>query len=43
MQLSAGFFYRWRYPRGEPEVLILDWFRKRQAWNRELEINFVPA
>lgn len=35
-QLAAGFFYRWKYPRGEPEALILEWFAKRQAWNREL-------
>jgi hypothetical protein len=35
-QLSAGFFHRWRYPRGEPENVILDWFAKRQAFNREL-------
>lgn len=35
-QVACGFFYRWRYPRGEPEELILEWFEKRQAWNREL-------
>lgn len=35
-QLAAGFFYVWRYPRGEPEKLIADWFSKRQAWHREL-------
>jgi hypothetical protein len=35
-QLCAGFFHRWRYPRGEPEELILKWFERRQAFNREL-------
>lgn len=35
-QLAAGFFYRWKYPRGEPEELILRWFKRRQAYNREL-------
>ena len=35
-QLAAGFFYRWKYPRGEPESLILEWFRRRQAWHRAL-------
>lgn len=35
-QLCAGFFHRWRYPRGEPEELILKWFARRQAFNREM-------
>lgn len=35
-QLAAGFFYRWKYPRGEPEELILDWFSRRKAWNKEV-------
>ena len=35
-QLASGFYYRWKYPRGEPEALIDEWFAKRQAWNREL-------
>ena len=35
-QLATGFFYRWKFPKGEPETLILEWFSKRQAWNREL-------
>lgn len=35
-QLGAGFFYRWKYPRGEPEELISKWFSRRQAWHREL-------
>lgn len=35
-QIATGFMYRWRYPNGEPEELILEWFRRRQAWNREV-------
>jgi hypothetical protein len=35
-QLCAGFFHRWRYPRGEPEELILKWFGRRQEFNREM-------
>lgn len=35
-ELAAGFYYRWKFPKGEPEELILDWFEKRQGWNREL-------
>jgi hypothetical protein len=35
-QLATGFYYRWRYPKGEPEELITEWFQKRQAWNKEL-------
>jgi hypothetical protein len=35
-ELSCGFFYRWRFPHGEPEPLILEWFAKRKAWAAEL-------
>lgn len=35
-ELAMGFFYRWRFPKGEPEELILEWFSRRQDWNREL-------
>lgn len=35
-ELSAGFYYRWTYPRGEPEELIKRWFSARQDWNREV-------
>lgn len=35
-QLTAGFYYFWRFPRGEPENLILEWYAKRKAWNKEL-------
>lgn len=35
-QLSAGFFHRWRFPRGESPEMITEWFEKRQAFNREI-------
>lgn len=36
VELACGFYYRWRFPRGEPEELILRWFSRRQEWNKEL-------
>ena len=35
-ELAAGFFYRWRFPRGEPDEVILAWFAARKAWHKEL-------
>lgn len=35
-QVACGFYLRWKYPRGEPVELIEDWFKKRQAFNKEL-------
>lgn len=35
-ELACGFFYRWRFPRGEPEDLIKRWYAARKAWHREL-------
>lgn len=35
-QLSAGFYYRWIYPRGEPEELIGQWFEHRKNYFREV-------
>lgn len=35
-QLSAGFYHRWRYPRGEPPELIEKWFARRKEWNKEV-------
>jgi len=35
-ELAAGFFYRWRFPRGEPDSVILKWFSARKAWHKEL-------
>jgi hypothetical protein len=36
MQVVCGFFYYWRFPRGEPEDLIEEWFRRRKEWNAEV-------
>lgn len=35
-QLSCGFFYRWRFPRGESPELIKEWREARKEWRREL-------
>jgi len=35
-ELACGFYYRWIFPKGEPEALIIDWFAKRKRWNKEL-------
>lgn len=35
-QVGAGFFYHWRFPRGESPELIEEWFAKRKAWNAEV-------
>lgn len=35
-QLACGFYYRWKFPRGEPEELILRWFDIRKLWHKEL-------
>ncbi len=37
-QVALGFFYRWCYPKGEPEELISKWFSRRKAWGRELRL-----
>lgn len=31
-QLACGFYYRWKFPKGEPEELITSWFAKRKAY-----------
>jgi hypothetical protein len=35
-ELASGFFYRWRWPRGEPVEVIDRWLAARKAWHREL-------
>lgn len=35
-QLACGFFYRWIWPRGEPEELIREWLAARKEWHKEL-------
>lgn len=37
-QVALGFFYRWKYPRGEPVELIDAWFAKRKAFGQELRL-----
>jgi hypothetical protein len=33
-ELACGFYYRWKYPRGESEKLIEEWFEARKKWNK---------
>lgn len=35
-ELACGFYYRWRFPKGEPPELIDEWFAARKAWHREM-------
>lgn len=35
-QVASGFFYIWRYPGKQKRKTIDEWFRRRQAWRREL-------
>lgn len=35
-QLACGFFYRWRFPRGETAEQVEAWRLARAAWHREL-------
>lgn len=35
-ELASGFFYRWIFPRGEPETLIAKWRTARKAYRREV-------
>jgi hypothetical protein len=35
-ELACGFYYRWRFPRGEKVALILRWLEARKAWRKEL-------
>lgn len=35
-ELACGFYYRWRFPRGEPIPLIMDWLDARKEWRSEL-------
>lgn len=35
-QVATGMFYRWKYPRGEPRELVLEWLAARKAWHGEL-------
>lgn len=35
-ELSCGFYYRWRWPRGEPVHVIEAWLEARKEWHKEL-------
>lgn len=35
-QLSCGFYYKWRWPRGEADPVKLEWLRVRKEWHKEL-------
>lgn len=35
-QVACGFYYRWKFPKGEPESLIDAWYAARKEWNKEL-------
>lgn len=35
-QAAYGFYYFWRFPRGEPEPLVKEWRARRKAWGRAL-------
>lgn len=34
-QIATGMFYRWIFPRREPEFVIDEWFAARKAWRKE--------
>jgi hypothetical protein len=34
-QIATGMFYRWIFPRREPEYVIDEWFAARKAWRKE--------
>jgi hypothetical protein len=35
-ELACGFFYRWKFPRGEATSLILEWLEIRKHWHKEM-------
>ncbi len=35
-EMAAGFYYRWIFPKGEPDSLIEAWFQARKAWHKEV-------
>lgn len=36
LELACGFYYRWKFPRGESRELIEEWLDARKEWRREL-------
>ncbi len=39
-ELASGFFYRWIFPRGEPESLIAKWREDRKKYRKEVREQF---
>ena len=37
-QLACGFYYYWKFIRGEPEELVEKWFGRRKNWNKEVRM-----
>jgi hypothetical protein len=35
-EISSGFFYRWRWPRGETPEVIAKWLQVRKDWHKEM-------
>lgn len=35
-QIAMGFYYRWRFPKGQEERLIYEWLEARKQYHREL-------
>ena len=35
-ELSCGFYYHWRFPRGESPELVRKWYKARKAWHQEV-------
>lgn len=35
-EIACGFYYRWRFPHGEPAELIEEWLVARKLWHQEL-------
>lgn len=35
-QLACGFYYRWIWPKGEPEDVRREWIEARREWNSEV-------
>ncbi len=35
-ELSCGFYYRWRWPRKEPQEVIEKWLMVRKEWHKEM-------
>lgn len=36
MELSSGFYYRWKWPRGEASEVIERWLEVRKNWHKEV-------